>query len=127
MRNARTRTAALALATTLLFGGVLAGCTATDSGLPEGLPDGFQVATGEVANAVTTGENGWSFSITVNDADAQEAAVDKLTDDGYKVTGENEADGVKTYALSNGEINATVVLSMNGDDHLVVYNLVRIE
>jgi hypothetical protein len=125
MRNARTLTAALAIAITLLFGGALAGCTATDSGLPEGLPDSFQVATGEVANAVTTGEDGWSFSVTVNDANAQEAAVDKLTDDGYKVIGENEADGVKTYALSNGEINATVVLSTNGDDHLVVYNVVR--
>lgn len=80
-----------------------------------------------MANAVTTGENGWSFSISVDDADAQEAAVAKLTDDGYEVIGEDESDGVRTYALSNGEINATVVLSTNGDDHLVVYNLVRIE
>ncbi|MFC4224362.1 hypothetical protein [Lysinibacter cavernae] len=127
MRNVRTLPAALALAASLLAGGALAGCTSTDSGLPEGMPSGFKAATGEVSNAVTTGDNGWSFSVTVSDAEAQDAAIKRLTDDGYEIIGENEAGDTRTYSLSNGEINATVVLSTNGDDRLVIYNLVRVK
>ncbi|GAA3589234.1 hypothetical protein GCM10022198_11350 [Klugiella xanthotipulae] len=126
MRNVRTVPAALALAVTLLAGGALAGCTAADSGLPEGLPASFPAAEGEVSNAVTTGDNGWSFSVAVKDAAAQKAAVTRLTDNGYTVIGESEAGGITTYSLSNDTINATLVLSKPADDYLVVYNLVKV-
>lgn len=123
MTGFRTTAAALILAAGL----ALTGCSGPAPGLPEGLPAGFQLAPGEVSNAVTAADNNWSFSVQVEDEEAQRAAVQRLTDAGYRVLGENETATGTTYSLSDDRINATLVLTQQDDRHLVIYNLVRLE
>lgn len=104
---------------------ILVGCTGTPSDLPSGLPEGLPVAAGEVSNQVSVPDEGnWSFSVAVADAEAQQAAVTTMTDDGWTLVGENVGESQSTYALTKGTQNASVLLTSINGDPVVVYNLI---
>lgn len=129
-RRSGRNTAIGLVATGMLVAGVLAGCTAPekDRGLPEGLPSSVQVVDGTVSNAVKGKDKNWSFTVTVADADAQQAAVAKLKSEGFSEIGHSTAGETKTVAMKNGKtgINATLLLTKRDGKYLVVYNLVKV-
>ncbi|MFF1573666.1 hypothetical protein ACFVWR_13010 [Leifsonia sp. NPDC058292] len=118
-----------AVVAALCAGALLAGCTAEDRGLPDGLPGIVQVEQGTVSNAVVGSGKSWSFTLTVPDAAAQKAAVVKLKDAGFRELGSNKTDASTTYSLANAKenINATLLLTTRDGRHLVIYNLVKVK
>ncbi len=128
MKNFRTATATVALAATLFMGFGLTGCQSGSSGekLPDGVPSEVQPVPGAVVNKASASDTNWSFSVDVDDESAQQDALKKLKDDGFTVRGKNEAEKAKTYSLSKDKINVTIVMTKIGDQHVVIYNIVKI-
>ncbi|GAA3589357.1 hypothetical protein GCM10022198_11550 [Klugiella xanthotipulae] len=123
-------TSALALAGILMAAPALAGCTADaapeqaqEVSLPEGIPTDFPIATGTPIAAATLGSSGWSTTVTVQDADAQQAALDDLLADGYVPHGSDDGDGAhRIYSLNNGTNSVTLTLRSEDDTYLVDYS-----
>lgn len=130
MKKTTTRLAGVALAV-LLAGGALTACTSTPDNaqpLPSALPETVEVVDGDVSNQVADPESGtWSFTVTVADEKAQQAAITEMTDAGWEIVDESEGDTESVYALTNEKQNATIKLTTIGDDRVVVYNVIAID
>ncbi|QIK63770.1 hypothetical protein G7068_11670 [Leucobacter viscericola] len=125
----RANRLAAAAGIALLLGVGLSGCQATaNSNTPKGLPAAVVTVQGEVSNEASPDKNNWSYTVEVADEKAQKEAITKLKDNGFTVLGEAEADGRKTYSLTNEKekINATVVLAKEGKKFLVIYNVIKL-
>ncbi|MFC4222439.1 hypothetical protein [Lysinibacter cavernae] len=126
MKSFTTFARTSSIAAVLVGGLLLTGCTGSNSALPEGVPADVKAVSGEVTNVASSSDSNWSFSVEVADENAQNDAVKKLTDAGFRVVGENEADGAKTYALTNDKVNVTIVLTQIEKQRVVVYNIVKL-
>lgn len=126
----RTKRLVAVAGVALLLGVGLSGCqgSTANTNTPKGLPEAVVTVPGDVSNAVTPDKNNWSYTVEVADAKAQQEAVTKLKDNGFKVLGEAEAEGRKTYSLTNEKenINATLVLAKEGKKYLVIYNVIKL-
>lgn len=129
MNKFRTTAATSAVGAVLLLGIALTGCSAGGNpDVPEGVPTSVATVQGEVSNKASSSDTNWSYSVEVADKEAQDAAISKLKDNGFKVIGENEQDGTRTYALTNKKekVNVTVVLTKQDKKFLVIYNIVQL-
>ncbi|GAA3585868.1 hypothetical protein GCM10022198_06480 [Klugiella xanthotipulae] len=130
----RKTVASVLLVGALALTPVLTGC-AQESGaaentavaLPEDFPVDVPLADGTIVTAEPFASVGWAATVIVDSADAQQDALDKLTDAGFKNIGTNEDDPKsRTYNYSDGDMSVTVLLSQEGDNFLVDYTMAAI-
>lgn len=128
MRTFRTATAASAVGIALLLGLTLTGCQSGNADVPKGVPSAVAVVNGAVSNKASSGDSHWSFTVEVENEQAQENAITRLKDDDFRVLGANKADGSTTYALSNEKekVNVTVLLTRQNKKFLVIYSIVQL-
>lgn len=129
MKKIRTTAVTSAVGAALLLGLTLTGCASgSNPDVPKGVPTAVATVQGEVSNEASSSDSNWSYSVEVDSKEAQDEAITKLKDNGFKVIGENEQDGTRTYALTNEKekVNVTVVLTKQDKKFLVIYNIVQL-
>ncbi|QIK64012.1 hypothetical protein G7068_12985 [Leucobacter viscericola] len=129
MKNLRTTAVTSAVGAALLLGLTLTGCAAgSNPDVPKGVPTAVATVQGEVSNKASSSPTNWSYSVEVDSKKAQDEAITKLKDNGFKVTGDNEQNGTRTYALTNDKekVNVTVVLTKQDKKFLVIYNIAKL-
>ncbi len=125
---------AVSLLAALSLSTVLVGCSASDEkpassasasaqALPSDFPKDFTIAEGEISSAQQLGTSGWATKVVVADQAAQDKALEDLKQEGYQEYGSNESEGTRSYSLTNGTFNVTLVLKQVGDEYTVEYSI----
>lgn len=125
----RKLTVSIAILGGLLLAPALSGCTQdsdpnyTAVDLPSAFPTTVPLADGTVFAADKMGNTGWSASVLVKDAAAQDAVLQQLKDSGFSVQGSNESDpNSRVFSLIDGKTSVTVVLKTVDGKFVVDYS-----
>lgn len=136
MQNTLSKTM-LAVVAVVVAGAVVTGCgsgdeqsgtegTASQSApavLSERVPADFPLVEGDLVRADETGAAAWSATVSVDDAEAQQKALDDLLAAGFTEHGSDESDpSLRTFSLNDETDAVTLVLTQSGDQHLVTYS-----
>ncbi|MFC4222474.1 hypothetical protein [Lysinibacter cavernae] len=129
----RKLTVSIAILGGLLLAPALTGCTQdsdpnyTAVDLPSAFPTTVPLADGTVFAADKMGDTGWSASVLVDDAAAQDAVLQQLKDEGFTEQGSNESDAkARIFSLTDGTTAVTVVLKQVDGKFVVDYTFAPI-
>lgn len=87
----------------------------------------FPLASGAISQSQDLGADGWSATVAVADAQAQQNALDALTAAGFTIHGKNEGDPLlRTYSLNNDIDAVTLTLTQADGKFLVSYSVAPI-
>ncbi|MFC4225381.1 hypothetical protein [Lysinibacter cavernae] len=122
--------AATSLAGVLLVA-ALAGCagqagsgeTSSAPSLPNDFPVAVELSGGDLISAAKNGA-AWTASVTLGDSDTRQGAVEKLTDHGFVIIGENITTGNdQVYSLSGSEYSVRLGFSEHDGRDVVNYTV----
>lgn len=124
MGSARRTATALVVAAVVVLGGCTPDQRTEPVPAPTRMAADFPLADGELLDSADLGSAGWSATVRVADAGEQQDALDALVARGFTIHGDDEDEqGERVLALSDGELSVTLALSRAPEGPLVSYSV----